>query len=136
MVKGIFNSPPVFNKKIKVCLRWHENPPTFYVVSCKKLRDEGLHTFLGMVGYCMKENGEEHFEFMRHCVGNDMNKGKTEYANFKKVDLNNCVSLSYSNIISMGMVSYEEEFGYYYCGSFVSYVQEWAILSERDLNPT
>lgn len=27
---------------------------------CKMLRDEGLHTFLGMIGYCMKDNGEEH----------------------------------------------------------------------------
>ena len=57
MVKGNLNSPHVLNKKIKVCLRWRDNPPTCYLV------------------YCMKENCEEHFEFMHHCVGNDMNKG-------------------------------------------------------------
>ena len=61
VVKENFNIPPTLNKKIKVCLKWHEDPPTGHVVSCKKLRNKGLQTFFGMVGYCTKEDGEEHF---------------------------------------------------------------------------
>ena len=38
------------------------------VVSCKRLRDEGLHTFLGIVEYYMTDNGEKHFEFVHHNV--------------------------------------------------------------------
>lgn len=72
MMKGNFTSLAVLNKKIKVCLGWHENPPTGHV------RDEGLHTFLGMVGYCMKDNGEDHFEFVHHNVSFDaINEGQT-----------------------------------------------------------
>ena len=37
-----------------------------HVVSCKRLRDEGLHTCLGVVGYCMKDDEEEHVEFVHH----------------------------------------------------------------------
>ena len=38
--------------------------------SCKNLRDEGLHTlfFLGLVGYYMKNNGDDHFEFVHHNI--------------------------------------------------------------------
>lgn len=42
------------------------NPPTGHVVSCENLVDEGLHTFLGMVGYCMKDNGEDYLRFVHH----------------------------------------------------------------------
>ena len=56
MVKRNFTSVLVLNEKIKVYLGWDESPPTCHVY--KKLRDEGLHTFKGMMGYCMKDNGE------------------------------------------------------------------------------
>lgn len=64
VVKGNFTSRRVLNKKFKVCLGWDgmEVPPPVMVVSFKRLRDEGL------VEYCMKDNGEEHFEFVHHNV--------------------------------------------------------------------
>ena len=36
----------------------------------------------------------------------------------------------------MGMVSYEEEYGYYYYGTFVPYLQEWAILPKPHMSLT
>lgn len=51
-----------------------------------KLRDYII--FLGMMGYCVKDNGEEHFEFVHHNVlADDMNGGKMEYAKFGKLGL-------------------------------------------------
>jgi hypothetical protein len=43
------------NKKTKVCLGWDESPPTGHVVSCKTLRDEGLHKFLRAYGWALYE---------------------------------------------------------------------------------
>ena len=53
-----------------------------------------------MVGYCMKDYGEKHFEIVRHnvCV-EDMNECKLAYAKLAKAGLNNCVSLYRSNIV-------------------------------------
>lgn len=68
VTKGNYTSLLVLNKKTKVCFGWDESHATSHVVSCKCLRNEGLHTFLGMVGYCMKDNGEECLEFV-HTVG-------------------------------------------------------------------
>lgn len=80
MVKGDFSTLPLLNKKIKFGLCWDVNPHTSHVMSCKKLRDEGLPTFLGMVGCCMKDNGEEHIEFVDQNVSlDDMNEGIMEY---------------------------------------------------------
>lgn len=81
MVKRNFISLPVFNKKIKACLGWDESPPMDHVVSCKTLRNEGLHIFKDIIGYYMKDNGEKHFEFV-HVSVVDMNDGKMEYMRF------------------------------------------------------
>ena len=40
VVKGNFNTLPVLNKKIKICLGWDVSPPMGHVVFCKKLRYE------------------------------------------------------------------------------------------------
>lgn len=65
----------VLNKQINICLGWDGSPSTYHDLSGKKLRDEILHTFKGMVGYCMKDNGEEHFKFVTISTEN-MNNGK------------------------------------------------------------
>lgn len=101
IVKGNFSSLPVLYKKIKGVLGMGcESTPACHVVSCERLRDEGLHIFLGMVGYSMKNNMEEHFEFV-HCnvYAEDMNEGHMEYAKFGNVGLNNHANLSHSNIL-------------------------------------
>lgn len=75
--KGNFSSLPVLNQKIKICLGRNECPLTSHALSCKRLRDKGLHTFLGIVGFCLKDNVEEHFEFVHHNVSMDnMNEVK------------------------------------------------------------
>ena len=100
MVKGNFTSLLVLNKKTKVCLGWDASPLMGRVVSCKKLTDEGLQILKAMIEYYMKDNGEEHFEFVHHNVlVEDMNDGKMEYVKFGKMDLNNQLSVSHNNIM-------------------------------------
>ena len=48
----------------------------------------------------MKDNGEEHFEFVHHNVlAEDMNDSKMEHVKSVKVGLNDRVSLSHSNVL-------------------------------------
>lgn len=76
IVKGNSNSFLVFNKENKFDLGWDANPIVGHIISCTMLRDEELHTFWGMVGYCMKDNGENHFQFVHHDVHvDDLNEG-------------------------------------------------------------
>jgi hypothetical protein len=39
-----------------------------HVVHCKQFQNIGLHTFVGMVGYCMKDIDENHFQFIIEIV--------------------------------------------------------------------
>jgi hypothetical protein len=39
-----------------------------HVVHCKEFQNIGLHTFVGMVGYCMKDIDENHFQFIIQIV--------------------------------------------------------------------
>lgn len=76
-----------------------EYPSTRHVVSYRKLGDEGFHTFLGMVGHCMKDSGEDCFEFAHHNVSfDDIIGGKLTYAKFGKVGFKNRVNLTHSHI--------------------------------------
>jgi hypothetical protein len=80
VLKADFNSLPMLNKKIKICLCWDVNSMTGHLVLPKKLRDEGLAAFLGMVGYCMKDNREEHIGFVDQNVSlDDMIEGIMEH---------------------------------------------------------
>ena len=59
--------------------------------SCSLVQEvEGLHTFRGMMGYCMNGNGEDNFEAIHnHVSSQDMNACKLEYMKFGKIGLNN-----------------------------------------------
>ena len=51
----------------------------------------------------MKDNGEDHFDFVhRNVSAGDMNEGKLECTKFEKVGLNNHVSLSHSQKLGKG----------------------------------
>lgn len=88
VVKGNFNSLPMLNKKSR--LLWGGMQihawGTLKFIRNYKMRD--YISFLGRMGYCVKDNGEEHFEFVHHNVSiDDMNEGKMEYAKFGKLRL-------------------------------------------------
>lgn len=61
VVKGIITSLVVLNKKIKGLfgVGCESFDGSCYLV--QEVEGRGLHTFKGMVGYCIKDNGEEHF---------------------------------------------------------------------------
>ena len=46
IVKGNFIILEVLSKKIKVYLGWDASPMMGHAISCRMLRDEGLHIFL------------------------------------------------------------------------------------------
>ena len=100
VVKRNFGSLSVLNKKIKICLGWDVNPLRVKLFHARNSKMRILHTLKGMVGYCIKDNGKEHFKFIHHNVfAQDMNDGKLEYAKFGKIGLNNSVCPSHSNTL-------------------------------------
>lgn len=57
-------------------------------VVCKVLTNKQLHTFHGMISYCLKDMGSEHFKIYMHNISDDdILEGKTLHAIFGHSDL-------------------------------------------------
>lgn len=54
------------SRVIKEYLGWDKNVPVGGVVMCRSLKNTGLHTFHGLIGYCMKDLDENHFQMVDH----------------------------------------------------------------------
>ncbi len=56
----------------------------------KQLQDTSFYTFNGMVGYCMKNIDENHFQIVHHNVNGEMIKvGMLEFVNYKATTMKN-----------------------------------------------
>lgn len=75
-----------------------ENPSKGHVVSYKNLGDEEFHTFLGMAGDCMKDNGKGRFELCITMSLDVMIKKKLTYIKFDMVGFKYHVNLAHSDI--------------------------------------
>ncbi len=53
---------------------------------CKLLKGVGMHTYVGMIGYCLKDQGEKHFQFYHKNVNSKHIQEKVdEYVNMDLV---------------------------------------------------
>lgn len=69
------------SKLLKQYLNWDVNKPKSGVIMCKKIVNKGLHTFYGLLGYCMKDRDKEHFETIDHNITSDnLNQRLEQYA--------------------------------------------------------
>ncbi len=48
-----------------------ENQPPNIVVCMKQALGTGLHTFTGLLGYCLKDRNKEHFSALEHNISQE-----------------------------------------------------------------
>jgi hypothetical protein len=87
VVRVVAASANVVSRIIREALMWvrgrHADVPAGATVMCKTLRNTGLHTFSGMIGYCMKDEGLEHYQVGRHNVTDaEMEGAKEQYIKY------------------------------------------------------
>ena len=65
-------STVVVSKFVKVYLGWDKGkaPPNSHVL-VKKFNETRLHTYVGMLGYCVKDRREDHFEVVHNNVSDE-----------------------------------------------------------------
>jgi hypothetical protein len=57
--------------------------PLGHHVHCKLLKGVGMHTYTDMIGYCLKDQGEKHFQFCHRNVSfEQMQEGVDEYVKY------------------------------------------------------
>ena len=66
----VSSSPIAVSKLLKTYLGWDEkgeSPHNLHVL-VKNLTGVGLRTYIGMIGYCVKDRAEEHFQVVHNNV--------------------------------------------------------------------
>ena len=88
-------------KLVKVYLRWDKGEaPSGSHVLVKRLSGVGLHTYVGMLGYCIKDKGEDHFEVVHNNITDeDLIAGLEEYVKFGTPFAKNKVVLTSKNLL-------------------------------------
>ncbi|MCO5588696.1 hypothetical protein L7F22_042655 [Adiantum nelumboides] len=73
--------------------------PAGGVVICRALTKRKLHTFEGMIGYCLKDNGQLHFQMVQHHItAEHINQGIELYMLYCCDEVKNRVCLTPANI--------------------------------------
>ncbi|KAL3687070.1 hypothetical protein R1sor_013379 [Riccia sorocarpa] len=63
--------------QIRQAIGWEDDGPLGGSICIKSLRDKGLHTIVGIIGYCLKDDKEEHFRFFqKNITDKQMEEGK------------------------------------------------------------
>jgi hypothetical protein len=71
-----------------------------HFVHCKSLKQQDLHTYVGMLSYCLKDSCEFHFQFVEsNVIVEGKNVEKLEHIKYGVVTLRNCVPLLQTNVI-------------------------------------
>jgi len=104
------SSATVVSKRIKTHLGWDKPgaAPMGHHILTKTLRNTGLHTFIGMLGYCIKDQGEDHFDCVHHNVTDEqMKEGVEEYVKYGTPFTKNRVILTHQNVIEKAATFYK-----------------------------
>jgi hypothetical protein len=71
----------------------------------RALRGKGLHTWHGMIGYCMKDSGQPHFAYFFHGISQtDIDQGQAEYAKYGAGPLKNRCVLTAQNLFHRALI--------------------------------
>lgn len=90
------------SRKLKTYLGWDKKQPASAggMVMCRKLTNKGLHTFAGMIGYCMKDSNQPHFETIDHNISAaDIALGFEQYSLYGKEENKHRVVLTMTNFV-------------------------------------
>jgi hypothetical protein len=105
VVKVYATSPQAVNRSIKQALGWTGQGDTS--VCTKKLTGKCLHTYTGMLGYCLKDERALHFKMLRHNVTDaELDEGRDLYLKFGAGNLKKRTQLTPTNLFTKAMVFY------------------------------
>ncbi|KAL3692874.1 hypothetical protein R1sor_006525 [Riccia sorocarpa] len=91
-------------KRITAAIDWTEHRPVGAGACVKKLTNKGIHTFVGMVGYCLKDRQELHFRMcMKNITDAAQREGMLLFTFYGAADLKNRVELNPTNIMQRAL---------------------------------
>jgi hypothetical protein len=90
------------SKLIRTYLGWNkdQNPPAGHHILTKALRNTSLHTYVGMLGYCLKDKGKIHFQCIhKNVTPEEIAEEKEEYVKYGTPFAKNRIILTHKNLL-------------------------------------
>ncbi|KAL3674997.1 hypothetical protein R1sor_024945 [Riccia sorocarpa] len=97
-------STKAIKEDILKAIGWKNDCPLGGTICVKALTNKGVHTLVGMVGYCTKDEQELHYEmYSVNVTAQQMEEGKRRYLIFGACNYKNRVELTPYNLLSRAM---------------------------------
>ncbi|KAL3676960.1 hypothetical protein R1sor_026908 [Riccia sorocarpa] len=88
-------------QEIAVQIGWATRCPPGGAICVKQLTNKGLHTLAGMIGYCIKDEKESHYQmFSKNVTDDQFGEGRRRYVILGASDYKNRVELTPYNVLS------------------------------------
>ncbi|KAL3692200.1 hypothetical protein R1sor_005851 [Riccia sorocarpa] len=107
-IQGMMSTQTTSTRKlkqnIKAAIGWDVRAPVGSSVCIKSLRDQGLHTIICLIGYCLKDEKQEHFRM--HCKNvtvRQMEEGRRMHAIHGASEFKNRVQLTPTNVLARAL---------------------------------
>ncbi|KAL2649806.1 hypothetical protein R1flu_017934 [Riccia fluitans] len=104
MMRVKTSSTRILKREIKDVIGWESNPPVGGSVCLKSLREKGLHTVIGLVGYCLKDEGAAHFKFYSKNITEEQKaEGRRMHSIYGASEYKHKLELTPSNILGRAL---------------------------------
>ncbi|KAL2644058.1 hypothetical protein R1flu_011645 [Riccia fluitans] len=104
MVRVKTSSTRILKREIKEVIGWESNGPVGASVCLKLLDYKGLHTVIGLIGYCLKDEGAPHFKFYSKNVSEEQKaEGRRIYSIYGASEYKHKLELTPANILGRAL---------------------------------
>ncbi|KAL3696184.1 hypothetical protein R1sor_010260 [Riccia sorocarpa] len=108
------SSVRMLKQEIRKAVWWLEDGPLGGSICIKSLRDKGLHTIVGIIGYCLKDEKEEHFRmFQKNVTDRQMDEGRRMYGIYGASEFKNRLQTITINDIDEIFFGYRRKLWYW-----------------------
>ncbi|KAL3678883.1 hypothetical protein R1sor_021839 [Riccia sorocarpa] len=84
---------------IAEAIGWHENRPIGPCICVTTVKDRGFHTIIGLIGYCLKDEDEQHFRlYAKNVTKDQMQQAREHHVIFGASKYKNKLELTPYNI--------------------------------------
>ncbi|KAL3682485.1 hypothetical protein R1sor_000507 [Riccia sorocarpa] len=98
------SSTRMVKAQIRQAIGWEDDGPLGGSICIKSLRDKGLHTIVGIIGYCLKDEKEEHFRFFqKNITDKQMEEGKRMHSIYGASAIKNRLQLTPTSILTRAL---------------------------------
>ncbi|KAL3690310.1 hypothetical protein R1sor_016619 [Riccia sorocarpa] len=98
------SSVRMLKQEIRKAIGWLEDGPLGGSICIKSLRDKGLHTIVGIIGYCLKDEKEEHFRmFQKNVTDRQMEEGRRMHGIYGASEFKNRLQLTPMNVLTCAL---------------------------------